>query len=137
MIEIIKEREYIERIEYTLYYEWKKTKGAGFLFDCDKEGTVILKTPEAQANYDKCVKGKLAVTFKGIQKHNTSYWEDTVAKCICGEEIQLSRRFTSTCDECDRDYNSSGQLLADRSQWGEETGESYSDIMGPGDGYDY
>ena len=49
-------------------------------------------------------------------------------KCICGAKVEFSR-FTNTCDKCDRDYNSSGQELAPRSQWGEETGESLSDIL--------
>ena len=132
MIKIIKERKHVERIEYALYYEWKTSKGAGFLFDCDKEGNLVtLDNPDAQANYEKCVSGEYNVVFKGIQRYDTSYWEDAVGKCICGEEVQLGR-FTNTCDECDRDYNSQGQLLADRSQWGEETGESYYDIEGPG-----
>jgi hypothetical protein len=39
--------------------------------------------------------------------------------------------FTCPC-ECGADYNSSGQLLSHRSQWGEETGESASDIMNGG-----
>lgn len=37
------------------------------------------------------------------------------------------------CPHCGTEQNSSGQLLAPRSQWGEETGESYSDIMNPRD----
>lgn len=37
--------------------------------------------------------------------------------------------FTNTCPECENDYNWAGQLLASRSQWGEETGESLSDIL--------
>lgn len=32
-------------------------------------------------------------------------------------------------DRCARDYNSSGQLLAPREQWGWDTGESLSDIL--------
>jgi hypothetical protein len=47
--------------------------------------------------------------------------------CVCGEEVEFSG-FTNTC-ECGRDYNSSGQELAPRSQWGEETGESLADIL--------
>jgi len=50
-----------------------------------------------------------------------------VGKCDCGREVLLYG-FTNTCD-CGRDYNMSGQLLAPRSQWGEETGESVSDIL--------
>lgn len=31
------------------------------------------------------------------------------------------------CDKCGADYNSAGQRLAPRSQWGEETGETAAD----------
>ncbi len=31
------------------------------------------------------------------------------------------------CQGCGREYNSAGQLLADRSQWGAETGETAAD----------
>lgn len=50
-----------------------------------------------------------------------------VIACACGEEV-LCDRFTNAC-ACGRDYNGSGSLLADRSQWGEETGETVSDIL--------
>ena len=36
--------------------------------------------------------------------------------------------FTNTC-ECGRDYSFDGSLLAPRSQWGYETGETASDIL--------
>lgn len=51
-----------------------------------------------------------------------------VWKCDCGEELECFE-FTNTCDKCGADYNSAGQRLAPRSQWGEETGESLSDIL--------
>jgi len=50
-------------------------------------------------------------------------------RCVvtcCGEELWCEG-FTSTCPCCGADYNSAGQLLAPRSQWGEETGETWSD----------
>jgi hypothetical protein len=31
--------------------------------------------------------------------------------------------------ECGADYNMSGQMLAPREQWGEETGETVADIL--------
>ncbi len=50
-----------------------------------------------------------------------------IGECVhCSKHVSLSG-FTNTC-ECGADYNSSGQLLAPREQWGEETGESLSDI---------
>ncbi len=51
--------------------------------------------------------------------------------CACGREVYCDG-FTTTCD-CGADYNWNGQRLAPRSQWGEETGESYSDIVSPRD----
>lgn len=50
-----------------------------------------------------------------------------VIRCHCGREV-LCEGFTNTC-ECGADYNSAGQLLASRSQWGEETGENLADIL--------
>lgn len=47
--------------------------------------------------------------------------------CLCGEKVWCSG-FTNTC-RCGRDYNWAGQLLAPRSQWGEETGEFYADLQ--------
>ena len=46
----------------------------------------------------------------------------------CGHEL-LCMGFTNTCGSCGADYNMSGQELAPRSQWGEETGESVADIL--------
>jgi hypothetical protein len=48
-------------------------------------------------------------------------------KCQCGRTL-VCDGFTTTCD-CGRDYNWSGTLLAPRSCWGEETGETASDIL--------
>ncbi len=44
--------------------------------------------------------------------------------CGCGAKIALSG-FTNTCRSCDTDYNMSGQTLAPRHFWGEETGEHF------------
>lgn len=46
-------------------------------------------------------------------------------KCSCGEEVNCIS-FTNTCD-CGKDYNFAGDLLADRSQWGYDTGEHWTD----------
>lgn len=64
---------------------------------------------------------------RGVQEYRHSYTQPAVGECACGEHVDLGH-FTNTC-ECGRDYNMSGQLLAPRSQWGEETGESVEDIL--------
>ena len=46
--------------------------------------------------------------------------------CVCKRTLSLEF-FTNSCD-CGREYNSSGQLLAGRECWGEETGEHPADL---------
>ena len=48
-------------------------------------------------------------------------------KC-CDKWLSLGK-FTNTCGECEADYNGSGQLLASRRLWGEETGEHWTECM--------
>jgi hypothetical protein len=52
----------------------------------------------------------------------------------CALPVTL-KGFTNTC-ECGADYNMSGDLLAPRDQWGEETGESVADILAADTDYD-
>ena len=55
--------------------------------------------------------------------------EPCIIKCDCGQCLEGWRAGGDVdCDRCGREYNASGQLLADRSQWGEETGEHPADI---------
>lgn len=54
--------------------------------------------------------------------------KDLIIRCQCGNNIHCVA-FTNHCSKCGRDYNFSGQLLAPRSQWGEETGETASEII--------
>ena len=51
----------------------------------------------------------------------------TIKCVVCGREVWLGH-FTNTC-ECGADYNMSGDKLVPRSLWGEETGETASDIL--------
>jgi len=51
----------------------------------------------------------------------------TVQVKCCGVWLTCDG-FTNTCS-CGKDYNFSGDLLAPREQWGEETGEHWTDII--------
>jgi hypothetical protein len=62
-----------------------------------------------------------------VEERAHRHTEPAVGLCQCGRKVTLSG-FTNTCD-CGRDYDMSGQLLADRRQWGEETGETLADIL--------
>ena len=61
-----------------------------------------------------------------IEKREDFYVTPAVGECNCGTEVTLSA-FTNTCRGCGADYNWSDQRLAPRSQWGEETGEHWTD----------
>lgn len=115
---------------YSYNYEWRDMPGAGFAFDCDEEGRINEAglAPEALENLDKCRNGTFDVVDQGIRVYEWTYREPSWGRCCCGEEVALEG-FTNTCRRCGRDYNSAGQELAPRSQWGWDTGESLSDIL--------
>lgn len=127
-MKIIKRRKHCEVVSYCLFFERKDLKGAGFTFDCDKDGKVLPLKPLAQANYDLSVSVDSGFQPGRIEERITRWTEPTVIQCHCGVEVELTG-FTNTCDSCNRDYGMSGHELADRSQWGSETGESLGDIL--------
>ena len=43
----------------------------------------------------------------------------------CGRKVVLETAWANECEGCGTEYNGSGQRLAPRSQWGEETGERF------------
>jgi hypothetical protein len=45
-------------------------------------------------------------------------------RCSCGSEMTLFDGWANECN-CGTEYNGSGQRLAARRFWGEETGESF------------
>jgi len=54
-----------------------------------------------------------------------------IIKCDCGANFEVIDWFMESCPKCNQMYNGAGQKLAPMSQWGEETGESLADIIGP------
>jgi hypothetical protein len=133
-MKIIRHREIASGVSYQRFYEYADHPGSGFGFDCDENGNVHSGklNPEALENFKKCLLGTAphGKIFKKyiIQKSEWFYAEPAIGQCRCGAEVELSG-FTNTCDRCGADYNSSGQELAPRSQWGDDTGESLADIM--------
>ena len=125
-VKIISQSEFVEIVELCHEFEGRGP-GGGYSFNCDENGKVILNNPHAALNYYKCLSGAHDVIDCGIQRYERGWYNAGVGLCECGEEVTLSA-FTNPCD-CGRDYNSSGCLLAPRSQWGEETGESLGDIL--------
>ncbi len=126
-MKIIRKTKIVECKDISLYFEFKNMPGAGFAFPCDEQGNVDTKNlpPEALGNYKKCLSGEHDVICKGVRILRWNVREPAVGLCECGKEVELSH-FTNTC-ECGADYNFAGQRLAPREQWGEETGEHWTE----------
>lgn len=76
-------------------------------------------------NYRACLARTNDTVPEGVVRREGSYRVPAVGECPCGAHVELAH-FTNTC-ECGRDYNGSGQELAPREQWGEETGEHWTE----------
>jgi hypothetical protein len=131
-VKIITHREDHQAEYFHLEYEWADCPGAGFGFDCDQAGNVdeSALNPDALANLLACRAGTLrgiAIIPKGVRRYLSRWTEPAVGQCDhCGRPVELEG-FTCSCC-CGADYNSSGQRLAPRECWGEETGEHPADI---------
>ena len=119
-MEIIQRKEFHVGRFYSLVFDAENSQWS---FDCDEHGNVDESSlqPLALENYRKCTAGGPG----RIDSWENSYTSPAIGKCGCGRHVTLAN-FTNTC-ECGADYNSSGQALAPRSQWGEETGEHWTD----------
>lgn len=124
--------EMIEGTDYTVCFWFEGHIGGwGYSFACDKDGALMpFNCPEAEENYQLCLTGDVRgtrVIAGGVRERQFRYKQVATGTCECGEKMELPN-FTNTC-ECGRDYNSSGQELAPRSQWGCDTNESLGDIL--------
>ena len=117
-------------ISYDRVFDYRGHCNYGFAFPCDEHGHVSRAdlTPGAWDNYDRCLgDAELDVVDRGVRRVEQTYHEPSIGLCNhCGAEVELGR-FTCEC-ECGALYNWAGQELAPREQWGEETGEHWSDI---------
>lgn len=117
-LEILKRREHVETIEYTLEYNRIGCSG-GYSFPCDKDGNFFdnPSNPAMKVSYNE-VKVDPNYTFKCISKNRYSHIEPAVGKCKCGRTVYLDYDYGHGIDcDCGRIYNMSGQELAPRSQW--------------------
>ena len=118
---------------YTVYYRDFNFVGerSGYSFDCDEAGNFTPKNACQKKNFEACLTGMVGgkkVEDQGVEARVHDCFVPAVGQCSCGAEVILDS-FTNTCD-CGRDYNMSGQELAPREQWGEETGEDWFDVQG-------
>jgi len=128
------------RVEVVTYHRtFDRGDGSGASFDCDAEGVVDVAGlwPAGRANFEQCLTGAdedgRPLKDRGAVAYRNSYIEPAIGVCDrCGRpDVVLSDALANTCAGCGADYNLSGQRLAPRSQWGEETGESLADMDQP------
>ena len=107
--------------DYRLCFEWNDTPGAGFSFDCDKNGNVDVASmnPAALENLAGCL-FVYDVSLEGVMNFSYIYEDPPEGICDCGRTVylQYDNGHGIDCD-CGRIYNLSGQELAPRSQWEE------------------
>lgn len=73
--------------------------------------------------------------MKILERRGTGYNQQgdlqkgyTLIECDCGKKIKCEY-YTNTCPKCGADYNFAGTRLRDRKEWGEETGENWSEFI--------
>lgn len=138
-MEIIREQRTEIRVRYWLEFRDTTIPGAGFSFPCNEQGYPQDLLPCAWRNYRECLANPCRYTPVNDGKpvvDEYTVWYPAAIRCVCGVEVELWDTWCSTCTKCGRDYNGSGQLLAPRSQWGEETGETLTE-MWPHPGEDF
>jgi hypothetical protein len=128
---IIEKRASGVSVSFEHNYGQANAKGAielSYGFPCDAMGVILpLQYEAARANLAKCIAGLDGIVSMGVREYRHTFTLPAIGECECKAHVVLSG-FTNTCD-CGADYNMSGQRLADRAQWGEETGETASDIL--------
>ena len=127
-MEIISRRQRKTEVSYVATYRQRNKTSPFWSFDCDENGLIDETDlhPVAKENLRKCRNGEYDVTLPPrVTRERHSWVEAAVGRCGCGHKVVL-HNFTNTC-KCGADYNSSGQQLAARHLWGEETGEHWTD----------
>lgn len=113
-------------VEYVTVYRlcfYRSDNSGGFSFDCDRSGNVDESklAPEGLANFRNCEAGAFPHLHRFVDSHEERRTTPAVIRCQCGKPLTLCD--SETVCNCGREFNLCGQLLAPRSQWGEETGE--------------
>lgn len=102
----------------------------GWAFECDELGNLLAMNEWQRESYRRCYyEWQAGRLFRSRDYYEIARTIPSAGHCDrCGAWLELWDAFLTTC-ECGADYNGGGQLLAPRSQWGEETGESLFDMF--------
>ena len=111
-----------------LVFEDLEHPGSGFSFPCDPRGRVPLLEwlklrPPARKNLADCREHPERYRKRVVRQEWTEFIPAVIECDACEARVVLESEWANACPSCGREYNGCGQLLAPRSQWGEESGE--------------
>lgn len=119
-MKIIKQRCVRQIEEHSI--EFRDAEGAGFAFDADKSGNVILHNDCQRENYEYALAHpELYQVYAEHTVRRYSITEPAVGVCICGEEVTLEDRYLGACQcgNCGQWYNTYGTALIPPEYWGD------------------
>jgi hypothetical protein len=119
----------IEHVEHTIDFEDSTCPGAGYSFPADKTGIDFAELHDCAIDNLLSCYTRADISGPFYSAREWSYMQAAVYRCKCGGEIVCESPYGNDCNRCNGEFNQSGQRLAPREFWGEETGESYSDIV--------
>lgn len=120
-------------VTYRHEFRWADDPHAGFSFPCQPDGTILNRNEAALANHAFCLANAGGrVIDHGIVREEGELRHPAVIRCDCGRHLDAVGGWQGTveCDRCERLYNTAGQKLNPPHLWGEETGETLSDLIG-------
>ena len=126
MLEIIRERQVVTRVEH--FISFTDADGCGYNFDADEQGNIMFN-PECEEcqrqNYEAAIEAgpeAFPVEFNEHVVRKFRYTEPAVGKCRCGEEFELVNQYQGACPcpKCGQWYNLFGQELINPEYWEED-----------------
>jgi hypothetical protein len=115
-IEILSRRQRVETEYFRLDFDCISVRGAGYSFDCTKDGTVLGDEFRTKEEREAAVAEVTAhPDYEGpfLRTYTHSYMEPAVGRCECGASVTLQDPLDNECEECHRWYNMVGQEVLD------------------------
>jgi hypothetical protein len=141
-MEIISPRHWEHHKHFALLFEYDNMPGAGFSFDCDRQGNVLPNdlNPDHWETLAACQSGSIdgrAIHCAGVKDYSSDVAVPAVGRCSsCGRAVELFDPLTNACEGCGALYNGFGQELAPQSQWEETWDQDGQYAWGQGIGED-
>ena len=100
-------------VDYSLFYELKETKGAGFSFPCDELGNIFVHrlSETGKESLEACILDRTDFCYPRIEAVENHFIKPAVGQCSCGNHVELRDALDNECEKCGAWYNMSGQQV--------------------------